>query len=71
MPCTGNRLTGRVEKVTPLGPYRKVHLNCGFPLVAYVPNHSPSAFSLKEGSEALASFAAEAVHVIPKKSPAA
>ena len=27
---------GTVEKITPIGHYRKVQLNCGFPLVAYV-----------------------------------
>jgi tungstate transport system ATP-binding protein len=70
VPGMSNRLAGRVEKITPVGPYQKVRLNCGFPLVAYVPNHAPSALSLKEGAEALASFAPEAVHVIPKKTAA-
>lgn len=69
LPGMSNRLPGKVEKITPVGPYQKVRLNCGFPLVAYVPNHPLSGLSLKEGSEALASFAAEAVHVISKGTP--
>jgi tungstate transport system ATP-binding protein len=55
---------GAVEKITPIGHYRKVQLNCGFPLVAYVTNPSFSDLSLKEGMEVLASFKAKSVHVI-------
>jgi tungstate transport system ATP-binding protein len=66
LPGLGNRLTGRVEKIMPVGPYQKVRLSCGFSLVAYVPNHTVSAIGLKDGSEVEASFAPEAVHVIPK-----
>ncbi|MEW6666289.1 MAG: ABC transporter ATP-binding protein [Thermodesulfobacteriota bacterium] len=71
LPGMSNRLAGKLEKITPVGPYRKVRLDCGFPLVAYVPSHALPALSLKEGAEAFASFEAEAVHVISKKSPAA
>jgi tungstate transport system ATP-binding protein len=55
---------GTVEKITPIGHYKKVLLNCGFPLVAYVTNHSFSDLFLKEGSEVLASFKTKSVHVI-------
>ena len=55
---------GTVEKITPIGHYRKVQLNCRFPLVAYVTNPSFSDLSLKEGTEVLASFKTKAVHVI-------
>ncbi len=64
-PASGkNTLRGKVEKITSMGPYHKVRLNCGFPLVAYVPTHALTALHLKEGAEALASFDAAAVHVI-------
>jgi tungstate transport system ATP-binding protein len=49
-----------------LGLYQKVHLHCGFPLVAYVTNHSLEELSLAEGKEVRASFKATAVTVIRK-----
>jgi len=63
-----NTFPGRVEKITPIGHYRKVQLHCGFPLTAYVANSSSSDLSLKEGTEVLASFGAKAIHVIKKGS---
>ncbi len=61
-----NVFPGRVSKITPLGFYQKVHLNCGFPLVAYVTNHSLEELSLVEGKEVSASFKATAVTVMRK-----
>ena len=61
-----NVFPGRVSKITPLGLYQKVHLHCGFPLVAYVTNHSLEELSLVEGREVSASFKATAVNVIRK-----
>jgi tungstate transport system ATP-binding protein len=62
-----NVFPGKIEKVTSLGPYQKVQLDCGFPLVAYVTHHSLEKLSLKEGMEVTASFKATAIHVIRKK----
>jgi tungstate transport system ATP-binding protein len=62
-----NVFPGRIEKITSLGPYQKVRLDCGFPLVAYVTHHSLEKLSLKEGKEVTASFKATAIHVIRKK----
>jgi tungstate transport system ATP-binding protein len=59
-----NTFPGTVEKITPIGHYRKVQLNCGFTLVAYVTNPSFSDLSLKEGTEVLSSFKTKSVHVI-------
>lgn len=61
-----NVFPGRISKITPLGLYQKVHLHCGFPLVAYVTNHSLEELSLVEGKEVRASFKATAVTVIRK-----
>ena len=61
-----NVFPGRVSKITPLGLYQKVYLHCGFPLVAYVTNHSLEELSLAEGKEVSASFKATAVNVIRK-----
>jgi tungstate transport system ATP-binding protein len=61
-----NVFTGKILKIVPLGPYQKVHLDCGFPLMAYVTHHSQKALSLTEGREVRASFKATAVTVIKK-----
>jgi len=61
-----NLFVGKILKIAPLGPYQKVHLNCGFPLVAYVTNHSLEELSLVEGKEVRASFKATAIHVVRK-----
>jgi tungstate transport system ATP-binding protein len=64
---TRNTFPANVLRITPMGPYHKVQLNCGFPLVTYVTGHSISALSIKQGSEVLASFDSTVVHVIRKK----
>ncbi len=61
-----NILPGRIEKIVSLGFYQKIELNCGFPLIAYVTNHSLEELSLAEGKEVKASFKATAVTVIKK-----
>jgi tungstate transport system ATP-binding protein len=61
-----NVVPGRIVKITPLGFYQKVQLNCGFDLVAYITNHSLEELSLIEGKEVKASFKATAVTVIRK-----
>ena len=61
-----NVFPGRIEKIVSLGFFQKIELNCGFPLVAYITNHSLEELSLAEGKEAKASFKATAVTVIRK-----
>jgi len=61
-----NVVPGRIVKITPLGFYQKVQLDCGFLLVAYITNHSLEELSLAEGKEVKASFKATAVTVIRK-----
>jgi tungstate transport system ATP-binding protein len=61
-----NIFTGKIVKILPLGLYQKVHLQCGFPLISYVTNHSSEELSLKEGKEVWASFKATAVTLIRK-----
>jgi tungstate transport system ATP-binding protein len=62
-----NVFPGRIEKIVPLGFYQKIELDCGFPLVAYITNHSLENLALREGKEVIASFKATAIHVIRKK----
>lgn len=61
-----NLFTGKILKIVPLGPYQKVHLDCGFPLVAYITHPSVKTLSLTEGKEVAVSFKATAVSVIKK-----
>jgi tungstate transport system ATP-binding protein len=61
-----NVFSGKITKITPLGFYQKLQLDCGFPLVAYITNHSLEELSLVEGKEVRASFKATAVTVIRK-----
>ena len=62
-----NVFPGKIEKIVSLVFYRKIHLDCGFPLVAYITNHSLESLSLREGKEVVASFKATAIHVIRKR----
>jgi len=61
-----NVIPGKIVKITPLGFYQKIQLDCGFDLVAYITNHSLEELSLVEGKEVKASFKATAVTVIRK-----
>jgi tungstate transport system ATP-binding protein len=61
-----NVFLGRIVKIISLGLYQKIELSCGFPLVAYVTNHSSEELSLVVGKEVRASFKATAVTVIRK-----
>jgi len=62
-----NVFPGKILKIAPLGPYQKIQLDCRFPLVAYVTNHSLEELSLTEGKEVRASFKATAIHVVRKR----
>lgn len=62
-----NVFPGKIIKVTPMGLFHKVHIDCGFPLVAYVTHLSFENLSLREGGDIIASFKATAVHVVRKE----
>jgi tungstate transport system ATP-binding protein len=64
-----NVYPGKIRKITPLGLFHRVHVDCGFDLVAYVTRQSIEDLSLEEGKEVTASFKATAVHVIPRQTP--
>jgi len=53
-----------IGKVTHMGVYFKLHLDCGFPLVACLTQQSLSTLHLAEGKQVFASFKATAVHLI-------
>jgi len=62
-----NTFHGIIETITPLGPYLKVLINCGFPLTAYVTKSSLENLSLKEGQHLTASVKATAIHVVKRR----
>ena len=62
-----NHFPAKIEKIISLGFYQKIHLDCRFPLVAYVTHHSMENLSLRERKEVMVSFKATAIHVIRRK----
>jgi tungstate transport system ATP-binding protein len=59
-----NVLPATITSVISAGPYLKVKLDCGFPLVATVTAESIATLGLSRGRSVFASFKATAVHVI-------
>ena len=62
-----NFFIARITSIIPMGPFVKVHLDCGFPLVAFITNESRDTLALREGKEVTASFKATSVQVIARK----
>lgn len=62
-----NIFPGRIIKITPLGLFYRVHLDCDFPLISYVTSHSLEKLGLAEGKGVFASFKATSIHVVRKK----
>jgi tungstate transport system ATP-binding protein len=61
-----NVFPATVSASSPVGPYLKVKLDCGFPLVASVTGESFAALELGRGRTVYASVKATAIHVIRK-----
>jgi tungstate transport system ATP-binding protein len=59
-----NHFFARVTRIIPWGLAYKIHLDCGFPLVAFVTRPSLEVLDLHEGGTVLATFKATAVHVL-------
>jgi tungstate transport system ATP-binding protein len=64
-----NVFPARVTSIAPVGPYLKVKLDCGFPLVASVTAESFTTLGLARGGAVFASVKATAIHVIRKTAP--
>jgi tungstate transport system ATP-binding protein len=60
-----NCLSGRVEAVVPQGPFLKVTIGCGLPLVAAVSGHVARELRLAPGREVTAAFRPADLYVIP------
>ena len=59
-----NVFPATIRRIIPTGVFQKIHLDCGFPLVAYLTNQSLGSLRLVEGKQVFASFKATAVHLI-------
>ena len=62
-----NVFPARITTITSIGPFLKVTMDCGFPLVSYVTRESFTRLKLAVGEKVIASFKATAVHLISKK----
>ena len=62
-----NLFSGTIRKITPLGLFTRVRVDCGFEIVAYVTRQSLEELALEEGKTVTASFKATAVHVIMRR----
>jgi molybdopterin-binding protein len=59
-------LPARVTRIAASGPYVRVELDAGFPLVSLITKHALEDLALEPGSEVTATFKAAAVHLINK-----
>lgn len=59
-----NIFAATIRKIIPMGAYHKLHLECGFQLIAYLTSQSLNTLNLTEGAQVFASFKATAVHLI-------
>jgi len=62
-----NVFAAEIRDISSLGPFLKLTLDCGFPLVSYVTREAFTRLDLKEGKKVFSAFKATAVHVIPGK----
>jgi molybdopterin-binding protein len=62
-----NHMRATVARVRSAGPYVRVEIDAGFPLVALVTKQSREDLSLTPGSSVFATFKATAVHLIPHR----
>jgi tungstate transport system ATP-binding protein len=59
-----NVFPARINEISSLGPFLRVCLDCGFPVVSYLTREAFASLELEQGKEVFASFKATAVHVI-------
>ncbi len=62
-----NFIRGRISRITSLGAYVRVVLDCGFPLTAYITERDRGRLMLSEGKEAGVAFSSASLHLIRKR----
>lgn len=60
-----NHMPATVKRVVTSGPYVRVELDAGFPVVALITRQAREELAIKPGAEVSATFKATAVHLIP------
>ncbi len=60
-----NILAGKITHIYSMGPFARLSLDCGIPLVSLVTRESFSKMNLEEGQEICAFFPPASVHLIP------
>jgi molybdopterin-binding protein len=59
-----NVFPAKIVDIDSMGPFLKVTLDCGFPLVSFVTREAFASLGLDEGKTVFATFKATAVHLI-------
>ena len=59
-----NHLPATVTRILPWGPFRRVEMEAGFPLVALITKQAEEQLALAPGSHVIATFKATAVHLV-------
>lgn len=62
-----NTFSARITGISPQGPFARVELDCGFPLIAVITIRSAEDMGLRIGTHVYASFKATGVHIIRRK----
>jgi len=63
-----NHLPATVTRIVPSGPFLRVEVDAGFPLVALITKQSREDLAIEVGAQVIATFKAAAVHLIRKRS---
>jgi tungstate transport system ATP-binding protein len=61
-----NNLDGIIKRLTPVGPFVRIEVDCGFPLLGVVTSNSASELDFHIGKRISASFKATAIHIIDR-----
>jgi len=61
-----NNLDGTIKRMTPVGPFVRIEVDCGFPLLGVVTRNSAEELDFKIGKRINASFKATAIHIIER-----
>jgi tungstate transport system ATP-binding protein len=59
-----NVFPARIMEISSLGPFLRLSLDCGFPVVSYLTREAFATLELHEAKEVYASFKATSVHII-------
>jgi tungstate transport system ATP-binding protein len=61
-----NTFSGEITRIVVFGPFARVEIYCGFPLVSLITKKSAEEMNLQTGDHIYASFKATGVHIIKK-----